>query len=704
MALIELRVHGVSGTPPDVMLGTAPVLLEDRGETKIFRPAPTYGGLRAYQWGSLTSGTPRKALWLLLVPYLLLNVAGWALPPHPASPRRSALLLVRVAGLTLTVLFSFVAALGLVELGGFQLLSRRLGWVDAELGVALGGWATAVVLVALWMVTSGVEDRGAGPVGRFLRSRGATAGPDPASHLSVMDAATWETPTGETLRNLHIGAALTAVAAAVVLANGALSPLGVVLPGLLGSATLAVGIVVTAVVAGIRRDGTHGWVEAASFGLAMAAALGLALLLVLSSVVGPCDEACVADPSFGSLGDAVRLTALLYALLTAAVYLLGRGGEAKTVAPALMTFAGATGASVGAALVVVGADVTGSPRSEGLERMAESFLVGIVWVAAVAAVLFAVGFRAEENRVVAVFAAVRRLRDRLEVVFGSVLVVTAVLVVVDAGASIGWWTFRPGAAWVWIPGATVVAIGGATTWWLRSSARSRISLFVGAAAVVGWLVVADPPALSLFGVRLGFGSFTDWAIALTLLLPLGVVVTRLVGALRSRRERRTLAIIWDVGSFFPRWFHPFAPPAYGPVAVPDLARVVASSVDGSDRLLLACHSQGSVVAVAALGAYGVPNDRVALLTFGSPLGSLYRRLFPAHFDDALFDELRLALTGPRGPGWVNLYRRDDPIGGPVHPEVDLPPLDDPNTRVHGGYWFEPAYGTSVARLRSALGI
>lgn len=706
MALIEMRVHGVSGTPPDIMLGTAPVVLEDRGDTRIFRPAPAYGGLRAYQWSSLTSGSPRKALWLLLVPYMLLNVAGWALPPRPPRVRRAAVVVVRLAGLALTALFSFVAGIGFVELGGYWLASRRLGWFGPEGGVVVGGLVAAFVLVGLWMVTSRAEHPGPGrdPFRRFLHSRSHPGGSDPAADVSVGDPATWESDlVGETLRNLHIGVALAVVAAAVVFANGALSGAGPAPPGLVVLAAVGAGVVVTAVTAALRRDGTHRWVEPASFLLALTAAAALASLLVLSALVGPCGRGCVDDPSFRALGDAVRVTVLVYAAATATVFLLGWGGRAVTVAPALMTLAGASGASVGAALIVVGGGLAGAERTEGLERLAEGFLVGGVWVLAVALVLYVAGVRPGPDRTVALFVGLRRWRDRAELVLGTTLAVTFVLVFVDAGAAVGWWDLRPDASWVAIPGGVIVVVGLGLALWAFTSTVRRLLVVAATVGTFGWLTLVDSPALSLFGVRLGFAGFTDTAVSVTLLLPLGLVATRIVGAVRSREDRRTLAIIWDVGSFFPRWFHPFAPPAYGPVAVPDLADVIRSHVDGPDRLLLACHSQGSVVAAAAVRAYGVPAAKVALLTFGSPLGSLYRRFFPAHFDDGFFDGLDRALGGPDTPAWVNLFRADDPIGGPVRPGIDAPPLDDPEVRIHGGYWFEPAYGEAVAALSAMLG-
>ncbi len=705
MASMELRVHGVSGTPPDVMLATAPVLEQDRGVTRVFRPPTVDPRVRAYQWSSLTSGSPRSALWLALLPYMLLNVAGWALPPHPRGPRRATVLALRLSGVALTVLFSFVAAIGFVEIGGYQLLFRRFGLFGPETAVAVGGLVAAVVLVVLWGVTSRAGRGGPqlDPLRRLLRSRHEAAEPDPATRISVEDPATWQPHVlTETLRNVHIGSALTAVTVAVIVANAALAGVGPAAATLVGPVVVGVAAVAVVVGATVREGEEMTWIEPVAFGLVVAAAFMLGLLLLVSAAVGPCAGACVAEPSFGGLGSAVRWTTLAYGVGTLTVFLLGIGSEARTTAPALMTLAGASGASVGSAVIVVGGEVAGLGRTEGLERLAEGFLVGILWVGAVALALFLVGFRPSPNRTVSLFVALRRWRARTEVVFGTMLVAAFVLTVVDLGASFGWWRVRPGSAWAWPPGVFVVVVGVGLVVWAAGSARTRFAVVAIVAAVALWLVAVDSPTLSLFGVRLHFGTFTDTAVSVTLLLPFGVATARVVGAFRSRQERRLLAVLWDVGSFFPRWFHPFAPPPYGPVAVGDLAAVIAERTRGDDGLLLACHSQGSVVGAVALCAFP-PSGRVGFLTFGSPLGSLYAKFFPAHFDTEMIGGLTELLTRDGEVAWVNLFRRDDPIGGPVAPAVDAEPLDDPAGRIHGGYWFEPEYQTATATLRDRIG-
>jgi hypothetical protein len=86
----ELRVHGVSGTPPDRML-QHPRVRRVAGDSRagFYRRHWTHRAsaldtaadrVEAYSWGGLTAGNGGRALWLLLLPFLLVNVAFWALP------------------------------------------------------------------------------------------------------------------------------------------------------------------------------------------------------------------------------------------------------------------------------------------------------------------------------------------------------------------------------------------------------------------------------------------------------------------------------------------------------------------------------------------------------------------------------------------------------------------------------------------------
>jgi hypothetical protein len=156
------------------------------------------------------------------------------------------------------------------------------------------------------------------------------------------------------------------------------------------------------------------------------------------------------------------------------------------------------------------------------------------------------------------------------------------------------------------------------------------------------------------------------------LLLFGVALFGLL-AFRSAETRRIVGTLWDLGTFWPRAVHPFAPPCYAERAVPELARR-ATVLARDGVVLLSGHSQGSVLAAAAV--LQLPQHtlrRVALLTYGSPLRRLYARLTPAYFSEDVLREV-----GDRvGWRWRNLWRDTDPIGGPIFTRANHTPMTGP---------------------------
>ncbi|MDX6765084.1 hypothetical protein SIN09_38300, partial [Streptomyces sp. F8] len=96
---LELLVHGVAGASPAELLGdprtvrvtgdsTAAVFrrtddadAEAHPERYAGQPVP-----EAYCWSRLTSGNGARALWLLLLPFMVANLAHWARPAAPTGP------------------------------------------------------------------------------------------------------------------------------------------------------------------------------------------------------------------------------------------------------------------------------------------------------------------------------------------------------------------------------------------------------------------------------------------------------------------------------------------------------------------------------------------------------------------------------------------------------------------------------------------
>jgi hypothetical protein len=219
------------------------------------------------------------------------------------------------------------------------------------------------------------------------------------------------------------------------------------------------------------------------------------------------------------------------------------------------------------------------------------------------------------------------------------------------------------------------------------------------------------------GQTVVFG-FASWAIGFVIVGG-ALLVWR---ARESRQLRATLGILWDVMSFFPRRFHPLAPPCYAERAVIDLRnRVIHATTRGNPDatdpgcVLLAGHSEGSLISTAALltllpenladqqhvNAPGHPQptgrelEHVAFVTYGCMLQRLYSRAWPDQLPEATLIRLKSALEGPqrrdpataqypcpppgRLPRWINFGRYSDYLGGRVFQELQRKPtVSDPH--------------------------
>lgn len=185
-------------------------------------------------------------------------------------------------------------------------------------------------------------------------------------------------------------------------------------------------------------------------------------------------------------------------------------------------------------------------------------------------------------------------------------------------------------------------------------------------------------------------SAATFVVAAFLTLPDGIIFPSLVASLgesaltvivtaavpffvyRARRPdtARKIGMLWDVLTFFPRRFHPLAVRPYAERAVPELQGRITHYRRCGKKVIVCGHSQGSVIAFAALAQLAV-FDRtitsgVAFVTFGSPLAQLHARFFPEAFGAAdLFGDLRsclLELPDDECAGWRNFFRRTDYVG------------------------------------------
>lgn len=273
--------------------------------------------------------------------------------------------------------------------------------------------------------------------------------------------------------------------------------------------------------------------------------------------------------------------------------------------------------------------------------------------------------------------------------------------------------------------------GGIGQGWAAGVARARrfarmprdLDKLLTAMATVGAALLAVVLTRYWINDKLPWG--TQWTITigswLASCIPLLLVVVLRRGW-RDLHSRRRIGVLWDVLTFWPRAYHPLAPPSYAERAVPELQQRLWRLHDSGGRVVVAAHSQGTVLAAAALlqPDNRPPDDRVALVTFGSPLTTLYGWAFPAYFNESVLRRL-----GPTGDdadspvyAWRNFHYRTDYIGGPVFPQghpaaidVELP---DPPTSwyVHGqpapaptrhsGYWVDPVVWRTVDDLADHL--
>jgi hypothetical protein len=175
----------------------------------------------------------------------------------------------------------------------------------------------------------------------------------------------------------------------------------------------------------------------------------------------------------------------------------------------------------------------------------------------------------------------------------------------------------------------------------RAGLTDSAPLLVGVTAVAAVLLGAGALAGAWASGRVPGEATTQWPGVLhagaeaaqgmgSWLVGASVVAMVALGrrAYRSAGARRTVGILWDIGTFWPRAAHPFAPPCYAERAVPDLTwRMTTWTAQyPSGRIILSGHSQGTVLAAAAAWQLDpATRDRIALLTYGSPLERLYGR-------------------------------------------------------------------------------
>ncbi|MGW0877249.1 hypothetical protein ACWD3Z_43355 [Streptomyces sp. NPDC002740] len=730
---LELLVHGVGGATPEKMLNDPRTVRITGDDTAaVFRRADDVGAdtgpaddrgrdapvPEAYVWSNLTSGNGTRALWLLLLPFMVVNLAHWMRPAAREGVRAVRLygLLVRLAALSLTVLLVAAACEVALDLTAWQcagttVCAERHSWLGF-LSPALsdGGWwsppgrrlalaaLVPTALVGLLWYLSHRTWRAYESQQPLDRAAEPENGPD---HTALGRPGFWYgRRLVARLRAAHTAAGLLTVAAAVGTAavRQDRRPGGPALLDGLGrllEASLVAGALATVWVVCRRGRSEHRLDRRVDAHLVhrlpSAALVLLALTLVYAGWERPGWHSAgrlPGDAAFGGLAVAQGVLVIALAAVARVLHHCPRARSASADANTDTDTDGATAVErvqlvqqercalrgLGGPAVAMLACALGGVMSGGVSQRVSDWLDGtgtfldgppvlLTWQASAIPVLLVVLLvlcgllgrqtwlltRAEQDAVgreygvgpgdpartrrIARARAMATLTDRGPLL---VAVVSTATLLLGAGSLVG----------AFATGKTPVRAGDGAQSFVQGAAQT-------AQALGSWLI------------GLGFVLFVTWGRR----------------AYKDASARRTIGILWDVGTFWPRAAHPFAPPCYAERAVPDLTWRMASWTRATGgRLVISGHSQGSVLAAAAAWQLK-PSDRrrVALLTYGSPIERLYGRWFPAHFGPAALAALHEDIAC-----WRNLYRLTDPIGGPVRlagddcgPQVDREPLADP---------------------------
>ncbi|MDG4829138.1 hypothetical protein O7627_07440 [Solwaraspora sp. WMMD1047] len=750
--ITELRLHGVGGTSPEDLLGDdAPLPVAGDRIAGFYRTADLPDRhVEAYSWGGLTSRSGTRVLWLLLFPFALANVAGWMCTAAThASPRLFRLhrTAVRWTALGLTLNLLLIFALTTMDLLGYQCGGQPActdSWLTGPLAAdwlagypgrrllvgALAPLALVVLLAVLALRSINRYER-TRPPWRVDDPRPAKADSSAQPGIGLTDPTFWDgRRSSYDLGCLHIAAGLAFVALTLAHTAGA-----------------------TAGAAGAAATGA-GWRWAAGV-LGGGALLGAVVLLVRDRCPAGAGHTVLAAAG-GALLSAGWYAADQPAFTQPFGYLPGMRVVANLVLGAVFV-----ALSVALVAAVLGGWRRGTFFVYGpfVALVLAVFALNVVLLSAmnrIGALVADVSARvdlpatAPDRAELYLYPIIAKLVPYLTVLPLALLLAFALYELGTywrAGRDRarldgirGWYRdncVRPDGEPDWWYNTVDDADDGRRRWWggrgdrwTAQVARARRvarmpqdtdKLLTAMAAVGGLLLVAIQVRYWFFG-ELPWS--TQWIFTLGSYLAASIpvaVVLLLRRGWRNLHSRRRIGVLWDVLTFWPRAYHPLAPPAYAERAVPEVQRRLWRIHSSGGRVVLTSHSQGTVLAAAALlqGENRPDDDVVTLVTFGSPLRTLYGWAFPAYFND---DVLRRLVSPEAGSGtqvyaWRNFYYQTDYIGGPVlggepTSEVDVE-LPDPATcwhifgqakpapTRHSGYWADPAMWRQVDRLAEA---
>ncbi len=825
--VVELRVHGVSGTPPEELLdrldvrrvagdGIAgfyrPIIREqwrDRPTNEAATDAEPYATrhepdppplVEGYCWGGLTSGSPSRALWLILLPFTLANIAPRMRPVPGKSPedwpRASAAVwfLSRLMALSLTLTLTLGASgigLGILAWQCDQSCDG-LGWPLQQMFAASTPWRVLwgslfpLLVLAVLAALSTLKSRQYDLVRPLGMGRADPNNPPPPENGTraeprLGNPGFWygRYPVAR-LRQLHLQGGVATVALTIVVAapgSGAVYWIGIALAVAVGALVVGglawPGLVDRHDPPGFEDDRvsradrarSRGWIRFIWWPV-----LALAVVAVMSVWSMP-DDTGGSIPGYDGLisGLFVWQSVLSVAMLVLVGWMALRERRRVprramwSLGTVVMTILGLyLGAAMTSGFVVLSASwinssgfwvspadvlrlledrqivVPDSFRAAGLGTFLVAVAVAVIGVitAIWAVAVLRVGGGPADRRHAA--ESEERARGREPVRFQQLTNPTGRAARRRSIANATWIARRVDylAGFLSVVVLVIGVIGSILTILYGFSPSFRAAVVPAAST--------DGPDLAAIGIIL-IGALT-----------VGLVVLGAI-AFRVPQTRKAVGIVWDIGAFWPRDVHPLAPPCYAERAVPELSvrlrahceaqtelmpdlaagapgvppdaggvradagRGGAGGPDGGPSdlplpaavdlrhgpglVVLAAHSQGTVISMAALLGPGKwAADRTALLTFGTVLRRLYARFFPLYFSREAFAALGTALGGGAGaemlapwpmPGdartaavaglvpptlrWRNLWRRTDYLGGRLGDPLsgdDPPPAAD----------------------------
>jgi hypothetical protein len=764
----ELRVHGVGGTPPDAILGDlAPEQVSGDAIAGFYRSSDHRASaqdrdvrpdvdrhVEAYSWGGLTSKSKVRVLWLALLPFLFANLAGWmcsARTRESAWRFRLHRLAAGLGALALTVNAALVAVMISADVAAYQTaragLARHQWWLaplswnfvaghparQVMLGVLV---PVLFVLALVWLASRTWRYEAVRPPYRIQDEPREPARKITAAALKdgLADNEFWDGEGSVRLITwLHVAVVAGFLAIVLGVTTKALAITGsphVVALGWIaigvGVATVALGVAYVCLDAlGTMTDELRGGLR---FLLVPAAvALICAGVFAWLQPGGPAGHSAGLPGMAGVIGWTTLSIAVVVAVALISM-LLGVPGSQGTLIGAswvtlMLAFSLLNTVMLGAEIWVAhlvgpvtnnAADALSRPQGKiYLSYVITSGIPLLVWAAVLAVLAFGLieGVR---------WLRARRLPDVEAQEYR------------DQAAD-----FRDSLtglrkAWFWSglspfppPGDKSGDLGSGQDW-EQKVARAE---FVGraphdatwllwglilaqlVAALCAWQFHVQPPVVIRNAGILIAG----------LVLP--TLMAFLYSAWNDPTKRRLIGVLWDVGSFWPRSYHPLSSPCYTERAVPELQRRMWWLHDNGGRVMLVAHSQGAVLATAALVQPGCrpEGDHPALITFGSPVCKLYTWGFPAYIGHDLLEPLV-----PGGPGrlndWHNFYYPTDPIGGPVAKDISpaagnlvdhglLDPAEcyfiygqePPSSQGHSGYWADPRVWDTINQIAAGDG-